>query len=333
MLNSDSNTPSLELKGNNTTFSNPVHSEQSESSTGDSNPIGEFCKFNEENSINHKSLPIKRKNKIQKLKKDRLLNKKIKRDKTASSKKDNIINNIFNKFKTNSSSLYKKFPQFQNIEKKVKNEFYQSVFDFADDIRKTFSNIFLSLSTKIDYFNYNRVLTLSEFFETIYKQYDRDSKIKKAKMLFEEINKLKREIHKIESEKSKDKGNSGKAKKNNKNEISIKKYKEDITNNINKLNLEQKKGILKILSNALIDSDEKNNIVEFNINKIPLNQLKQLDKYILKCINGNYNYGNEKCENLPNKIINEKQENIFCKEDDNYSSSVFSDDESDEDLD
>lgn len=336
MQNSDSNTSSLELKGNNY-FSIHLNSDQSESSTGDSNPIGEFLKFNEDSSINAKSAHRK-KNKAQKPKKDKILNKKVKRNNFKNTKKDNIINNIFNKFKSN-SSFYKTFPQFLNIEKKVKNDFYQTVFDFADDVRKTFSNTFISVSTNLDYFKYNQVLTYSEYFETIYKQYDKDSKIKKAKAVFEEINKLKREIHKLEMDKSKEKGNTGKAKMiNNKNEISIKKYKDDISNNINKLNLEQKKGILKIISNNLIDSNAKNNIVEFNINKIPLQQLKQLDKYIKQCINDNFNLDinkNEKsCENINNKVIEEKKEDIFCEEDvNNYSSSAFSDDESYEDLD
>ena len=161
--------------------------------------------------------------------------------------------------------------------------------------------------------------------------------------------KLKKEIHKIEISKKKAVGhvnskNSGISENTEKrSEIAVKKYKDNILSNIKKLNSEQKKGILTIIENNLIDKNIENNIIEFDINKIPINQLKMLDKYINKClsINNNINNNNiisniieKKCENNQNKLNEEKKDyNIF--KDDDVSSFLSSDDdyEDDDDLD
>ena len=329
------NTPLSELKEGKI-FSNIDNCDQSESSTGDSNLIGEFSKNKEEVIVSDikktKTKNIKKLNKKELVKNIKLLNKKTKRNNSKYIKKDNIINNIFNEFK-NTSSLYKKFPQFNIIEKNIKNDLYSSSWDLARDVRNIFSNIFSSLN-KLDYSKYNQVLIYSEYFEKIFTKYDCDSITKKANQLFEEINKLKKEIHKYENAKNGKIGNSGKNKKiENKNEISVKKYKDNISNKINKLNVEQKKGILNIISNNLIDKNERNNIIEFNINKIPYNQLKQLDKYINECINNSIIISQiqKNCENIRNNTFEERKENSLLEED-NYSSYLSEDDYEDDDL-
>ena len=359
MLNNTTNissTPLSDIKGYNT-FSIPMNSDQSqsESSTGDSNPLGEFSRCNEEigpkNKKNNRSRTGKRK-------KEKILNKKTKRSNNSTGKKIkikksknkkgkfNIIYNILNEFKT--SSLYKKFPQFCVIEKNVKNDLYSSSLALAKDVRNIFSKIFSSYLKSIDYSKYNQALILCEFFEKIYKKYDDDSLIKKCKILYDEINKLKKEIHKIEICK-KNQNSTAKNCKNfencEKNEICVKKYKDNILSNIKKLNSEQKKGLLNILQNNLIDKDIENNIIEFDINKMPINQLKSLDKYINKCIciNNDVNNKNKnivfdmpekKCENNQNKLLEKQQDNNVI-EDDVISSSSFlsSDDYEEDDLD
>ena len=334
MLKTNSNIPLSEIKVGNM-FSVPSNSDQSESSTGDSNPIGEFSKCKEEiltPKNRKKQTKGKKKNKKEIIKNEKLLNKKTKRTNSKYIKKDNIINIIFNEFK--SSSLYKKFPQFHTIEKNIKNELYSSPQDLAGGVRNTFSNIFSSFSHNLDSSKYSQVLILSEIFEKIYKKYDCNSIAKKAQNLFDIINKLKKELHKYEIGNNVKTGNNEKKKsKENKNEISIKIYKENILNKINKLNLEQKKGIIGIISQNLIDKNEENNVVEFNINKIPFNQLKQLDKYINECINYNSILISKMVKNcgiLGNNFIEERKENDVLENDDDFSS-IFSDDEYDND--
>ena len=330
MLYSNPNTPLYDMKGD-YVFTIQMNSDQSESSTGDSNPIGDIPKSKEDNIAdknisNNKKGNNQNKKKVDKNKK--LLNKKTKRNnsKPIKTSKFKIIINIFNEFKS-SSSLYQKFSQFHYIEKNVKNELYSSAWDFAKDVRNIFSNIFSSILNKLDYAEYNKALTLCENFEKIYNKYDTKPIAKKCKVLNEESNKLKKEIHKIEMAK-----NGGKPRLNSsknceiKNENEMNRYKDDILCKIKKLNNEQKKGILEIVSNNYINKYKENNIIEFNINKIPFNQLKELDNYINKCINNN--------------IINEMEDfsTISAKKENTYSnfddmSSCLSDESENDDLD
>ena len=330
MLYSNPNTPLYDMKGD-YVFTIQMNSDQSESSTGDSNPIGDIPKSKEDN-IADKNISNKKKGNNQNKKKvdknKKLLNKKTKRNnsKPIKTSKFKIIINIFNEFKS-SSSLYQKFSQFHYIEKNVKNELYSSAWDFAKDVRNIFSNIFSSILNKLDYAEYNKALTLCENFEKIYNKYDTKPIAKKCKVLNEESNKLKKEIHKIEMAK-----NGGKPRLNSsknceiKNENEMNRYKDDILCKIKKLNNEQKKGILEIVSNNYINKYKENNIIEFNINKIPFNQLKELDNYINKCINNN--------------IINEMEDfsTISAKKENTYSnfddmSSCLSDESENDDLD
>ena len=330
MLYSSPNTPLNDMKGNNA-FPIQMNSDQSESSTGDSNPIGDIlkCKDNlieDKNILKNKTRKKQNKKKI--TKNQNLLSKKTKRNNSISIKtsKFKIIIDIFNEFKS-SSSLYQNFSQFHFIEKNVKNQLYSSAWDFAKDVHNIFYKIFSSILNKLDYAEYNKALILCENFEKIYKKYDTKPTVKKCKVLNGESNKLKKEIHRIEEEK-----NCGKPYFNsNRNseiqkENEINRYKDNILCKIKKLNNEQKKGILQIVSNNCVSKYKENNIIEFNINKISFNQLKELDNYINKCINNNII---NQIEELP--FISDKKENICSSIDD--LSSYLSDESENNDLD
>ena len=71
---------------------------------------------------------------------------------------------------------------------------------------------------------------------------------------------------------------------------------------------EQKKGILNIISDNLINKNCGNNSVEFDISKFPLNQLKKLDIYINKCINSNHINNNI---NKQTEQTEEKEKNLM----------------------
>ena len=330
MLYNSPNIPLNDMKGNNV-FPIQMNYDQSESSTGDSNPIGDIlkCKENlieDENILKNNTRKKQNKKKI--IKNQNLLSKKTKRNNSISIKtsKFKIIIYIFNEFKS-SSSLYQNFSQFHFIEKNVKNELYSSSWDFAKDVRNIFSKIFSSILNKLDYAEYSKALILCENFEKIYKKYDTKPTVKKCKVLNGESNKLKKEIHRIEVAK-----NGGKPHYNsNRNseiqkENEINRYKDNIFYKIKKLNNEQKKGILQIVSNNYINKYKENNIIEFNINKISFNQLKELDNYINKCINNNIINQIEELH-----FISDKKENICSKIDD--LSSYLSDESENDDLD
>ena len=131
--------------------------------------------------------------------------------------------------------------------------------------------------------------------------------------------------------------------------MSAKKYKTAISNKINKLSNDQKRGILSIISeNCFLENNSESNIMKVDVNKMPFKQLKQLEKYVNKCIkdnnkNNNFNsnlslINNENCDSNLNlnkygysrlSLIEEEKEIDILKNDD--LSSALSDDEDEED--
>ena len=362
MLDSVSNTPLIGHKGENLNLIQ-INFDHSDSSTGESNPSGEVSKY--ENIIEDKNKPKKvvKQNKKNSMiiKNDTILNKKTKRGKSSTNNKkikDNkknkntkykLILNIFNEFKS-SSPLYKEFSQFHAIEKNIKNELYSSSSELAGEMRNIFSHIFLLFFNDPD--KYNKTLILCEFFEKIYKKYDNKILTKECKNLVEMINKLKKELRQTELSKNNSNENISYSNNNcvispyssSKNkfkfqfndsdsEISVKKYKNEITNKIKKLSIEQKKGLFNVVSNECIDKNTQNNVMEINVNKMTLNQLKQLEKYVNQCIKDN-NSGvsspiEKKSEMSRSKFIEDEKESEILRNDD--LSSCLSDDDEDED--
>lgn len=284
--------------------------------------------------------------------------------------KNKILFKVFNEFKT-SSPFYKEYPQFNSIEKNLKNNLYSSLNELVNEIRNTFSHIFFS---SIDSEKYNKTYSLCESFEKIYKDYDNKLFLKESKNLHDIINKLKRELRQTEIIKNSSNINSivhnhlyYKNSDNiyNKNkfkfniydsdgseiavDMPVKKYKTAISNKINKLSNEQKKGIRSIISeNCLLDKNSESNVMKVDVNKMPFKQLKQLEKYVNKCIkdnnkNNNFNsnlslINNESCESNLNlnkfgysrlSLVEEEKEIDILKNDD--LSSALSDDEDEED--
>ena len=362
MIDSVENTPIIGLKGANLHLIQ-INFDHWDVSTRESNPSGEAtkCENIAENKSNSKKVLRSNKKKFNNnLKNDTILNKKTKRGKSSKNNqkfkekknknnKYNLILNIFNEFKY-SSPLYKEFQQFHAIEKNVKNELYSSSTELAKEIRNIFSHIFLLYLKDSD--KYNKSLILCELFEKIYKKYDNQILNKECKNLVEIINKLKKELRQTEISKNNYNENPNYTNNNYKNtapycpsknkfkfhftdsdsEMSVKKYKNEITNKIKNLNNEQKKGLFSIVSNDCIDKNMQDNVMEINVNKMTFNQLKQLDRYINRCIRDNksgLSSPREKIIELKrSKLLENEKESEILKNDD--LSSCLSDDEDDD---
>lgn len=326
MINSLSTSP-LDLTRKLNSLSCPNNSDPSESSTGES-------QFKDETNEEKSDIKIKNKKNQRKKNYNNLLKKKVKRFnfqspnkkyKNINVNKNNILYNIFSDFKSN-NSLYNKFPQFNQIEKNLKNGLYSSSQELSRDFRNIFSNLFSSSLTKRDSDKYNKIFILSEIFENIFQKHEKNSQIKLAQKLSDELIKLKKEINKL-TRKRKNKTGELEQTENSeeKNDTSDDKIRQDIANKINKLNSQQKKGILNIISENLVNRNCDNNMIEFNINKLPANQLKKLNNYINKCINDNIIINN----NI-NKEIAEKENNFIQNDELSISSSSLSDSEESE---
>ncbi len=317
----------LELSRKINSLSCPNNSEPSESSTGES-------QFKDETNEEKDEIKIKNKKNLKKKNYNNLLKKKVKRfnfqspnkkHKNINENKNNIINNIFNEFKS-TYSLYYKFPQFNRVEKNLKNGFYASSQELARDFRNIFSNLFSSSLTKLDSDKYNKIFILSEIFENIFEKHEKNSQIKMAQKLSDELARLKKEINKLTRHRKNKAGDVSQVSNlEEKNEKSNDNIREDIISKINRLNSEQKKGILDIISDNLVNKNCEQNIIELDINKLPLNQLKKLDIYINKCINDNININsNIKRQNV------EKESDLIQNDELSISSSCLSDSEDSE---
>ena len=266
----------------------------------------------------------------------KLLEKKVKRSKTKQIKKNSkdnnskfkIIQKIFNDFKI-CSPLYKEFNQFTKIEKNVKNYLYSHYIYLAKDIRNIFSHYFYLNSN--NYEKYNKTLQLCEIFEKVYKDFENKLFIKDSKNhidIKKRFNKLKKEFRATlnNNQENINYTSSNKVKftykENNKienNNKNIKKYKINLAKKIRNLTPEQKKGIIKIISNNHLDKNNTNNVMELDVNKLPENELKLLEKYVNKCafdkensqIETNINY------NIPDEeeMFNDLSESISSDED------------------
>jgi hypothetical protein len=321
---------------------------QSESSTGDS--VQRACENSEvKRGKTKKKVGKKNTKKINNTGKyENCLRKKTKRGKTkakvgeAKNNKNKIILNIFNEFKNN-SPFYKEFPQFHAIEKNIKNDVYSSSADLANDMRNLFSSIFLVFYNDSE--KYNKTLILCELFEKIYKKYDNQILTKECKNLLETINKLKKELRQTELSKNASTENlfqNFASISNTKlkftlgggeqdNELSVKNYKNQIMSKIQKLTTEQKKGLYNVISNACIDTNTQDNVMEINVNKMTRNQLKQLEKYINQCIKENncgINFPSTKSLELKRFFEEEKELDILKNDD---LSSCLSDDDDEDD--
>ena len=348
---------SLEIKGENQNIFQ-INLDNSENSTRESHPECDNSKYcddasdfmkNEDLFLEPKTSKKKFGEKFLSKKKRENKLKKINSGKIKSGKYK-LINNLFSEFKSSNKSLYKEFGQFHFIEKNIKNNIYSSPAQLAAEIRTIFSSIFSKLT---EYSIYNKTYIFCENFENIYKKYDNKILTKKCKNLSDVINKLKRELRQTELSQTEkniisynsynslnSKKNISKLNLNNsdndiRSESSQKKLKNELINKIQKLNNSQKKGIIQIISDNEMPLENQNSPskeMQIDINKIPIDKLKQLEKYLNDCINYNNssmsNLLEKKWESQSNKFIDEEKEYDIIKNDD--LSSCLSDDDEDE---
>ena len=348
---------SLEIKGENQNIFQ-INLDNSENSTRESHPECDNSKYcddasdfmkNEDLFLEPKASKKKFGEKFLSKKKRENKLKKINSGKIKSGKYK-LINNLFSEFKSSNKSLYKEFGQFHFIEKNIKNNIYSSPAQLAAEIRTIFSSIFSKLT---EYSIYNKTYIFCENFENIYKKYDNKILTKKYKNLSDVINKLKRELRQTELSQTEkniisynsynslnSKKNISKLNLNNsdndiRSESSQKKLKNELINKIQKLNNSQKKGIIQIIFDNEMPLENQNSPskeMQIDINKMPFDKLKQLEKYLNDCINYNNssmsNLLEKKWESQSNKFIEEEKEYDIIKNDD--LSSCLSDDDEDE---
>lgn len=175
-------------------------------------------------------------------------------------------------------------PSLNKIEKNIRDFKYQSTYEFIMDLRKVWNHLLKIYDGQIEI--KERLFEMCKISEELYCELE-SSNIEKAEI--EEMNKkvdnLEKKLHEL-------KGNSQQfnvplnLKKSNSNERSMSlNEKTIIKNNIRQLTIEQKKGIVNVLSDTVDTANKK--FLEFDIDKLNNKKLKQLDEYVKNCLRKN----------------------------------------------
>lgn len=253
---------------------------------------------------------------------------------------------IFQSLKSGSKNI-KEFSQILKIEKQIKNNFFESYSEFVQNIRNIFSSYFISFAYSPE--KYSKMFEISEYFESIIKEYEKKIFVKNSKNLIDikkKLNKLKRNFKYTMNENSLNSCSNNKfrisfydddpilsPKKKNKN--SLKNYKIYISNQMKALSIDQKKEIIKIISNTYLNKNNANNIYEIDINKMNYNQLKAIDNFINQgeneysnCENNSFEKGVVSKANQDfNELNNLEQKKKQILEDDDLSESLSDEDD------
>lgn len=183
-------------------------------------------------------------------------------------------------------------PSLSAIEKKIRNNKYESFDDFSNDLRKLWSYYFSNYSTNPDI--YQKTLSVSNFTEGIINDLQSNSKLETndIKEITKKINTLQKDLKDIKGNQI---PNQERKYVNTANigEIPMTQAeKTQLSINIKKLPTEQLMGIIQIMKDTINLNDNKSHM-EFDINSLPTRKLRELEKYVNTCMknsNKNENY-------------------------------------------
>ena len=177
---------------------------------------------------------------------------------------------------------------FMEIDKKVKTYQYSSIYSFGMEIRTLFTNLF-SICVE-DRNSYNKGMVLNKYFEDIYRD------ISEPQVENKEIEQLNKKIQKIESQIQDKRPSSITNTFGNKQQSRVQvpqnekpmtmNEKNILSNNIRSLSTEQMKGIINLLCDQY-PLEKNSKYFEFDIEKLSTKKLRELEKYVKKCITKN----------------------------------------------
>ena len=174
-------------------------------------------------------------------------------------------------------------PSLIEVENNIKNNKYKSCYDFFMDLRKIWNFYYQNNYSKPDI--YQKTCIMSELSEELFKNIDNMNEDKEKK---QDISHMKEKLDNIEKGiiEYKEKGGNISQKKliNMEKPMSISE-KNALGNAIRNLNREQLKGIIKLLSDSKINQAQsgQSKYFEFDIDKLPIKKLRELEKYVNDC--------------------------------------------------
>ena len=180
-------------------------------------------------------------------------------------------------------------PCIANIEKKLNNYEYKSLYDFIMDVRKIWSHHFNS-----DNSNNEITSKMSDEWEKICTDLENSNNEMSVGNIKKRTDRISKEYHEFKDNVIREnlpvpiKKNIQQINEDNKPMTVEEKNK--LGNDIRALNKEQLKGIISILSEN--NTAPKSKYFEFDIDKLTPKKLRELEKYVKKCLSSNSNKNN-----------------------------------------
>jgi hypothetical protein len=182
-------------------------------------------------------------------------------------------------------------PCLANIEKKVNNYEYKSIYDFEMDVRRIWNYYF-----KLEQ-NNEITSKMSDDWEKICAELDNPNTEMSMASVRKRTEQIQKELEEMKDNNLTKESVPAPVKKVNQNYEQNKpmtvEEKNQLGNNIRSLNKEQLKGIIKILSEN--NPIPQSKYFEFDIDKLSTKKLRELEKYVKDCLASN----NKNNKNIP----------------------------------
>ena len=195
-------------------------------------------------------------------------------------------------------------PCLANIEKKVNNYEYKSIYDFEMDVRRIWNYYF-----KLEQ-NNEITSKMSDDWEKICADLDNPNTEMSMASVRKRTEQIQKELEEMKDNNLTKESVPAPVKKVNQNYEQNKpmtvEEKNQLGNNIRSLNKEQLKGIIKILSEN--NPIPQSKYFEFDIDKLSTKKLRELEKYVKDCLASN-NKNNKNIPSISTQIQNNKTQN------------------------
>jgi hypothetical protein len=199
-------------------------------------------------------------------------------------------------------SIEPNIPSLSNVEKKLNNYEYSSLYEFEMDVRNIW-NYYFNLNP-----NDEIAKRMSEDWEKICMDLENTNSEVSVTDIKKRTDNIKKEMEKIKDHREDispvPTKKSGQNSESNK-PMSVEE-KNQLGNDIRSLNKEQLKGIIRILKES--ETYPKTKYFEFDIDQLPNKKLRELEKYVKECISlNNKNNNKQHGQNINNS---NKKENL-----------------------
>jgi hypothetical protein len=203
------------------------------------------------------------------------------------------------------------------IERNIKNYYYNNLYEFIMDLRKLWSYYFQNYSNNAEI--YSKTCKMSEASEKIYKEFNLKPE-DKTEMYENNISSINKRIQNLKDgiydikQAPKDRIINNKKQNSINNETPMTlDEKNALGNAIRGLNKDQLKGIIKLLTNSSYDQKQQNGqnkYFEFDIDKLPIKKLRELEQYVKDCSKQTNSNNIKKNDNNKNSNLSNNHNNI-----------------------